>query len=231
MSLEQPQQPQPQQQQEEINNMSCKKRRTASPPVEGTALPLPLAAVAMMPSIGQEHQMEVNNNTIPSFPTMEDLLGLPVDILFRQIRGGRSGGKPLMTRLEAGTFVKITLLAQELDVLIKLTENIGKQHIQYKHLCDKIIMVCKGNTNKNKVGVTVNPWLTPLIPLMYSLLHPIPSSSTDNFDHKTAAKTSTAAAAAAAAEADVKEGNDHNTDMLFPFHLQCMILTIVLHNS
>ena len=165
------------QSQEEINNdnMSSKKRRTASPPVEGAAAAAALTTVVMMPSNRQEQQeVDNNNNTGPSsFPTMEDLLGLPVEILFRQIRSAKSSGsgKPLMTRLEAGTFVKITLLAQELDVLIKLAENVSKHHIQYKQLCDKIIIV----TAKGKNKVNVNPWLTPLLPLMYSLLHPVPS--------------------------------------------------------
>jgi hypothetical protein len=212
-------------QHEESNNpIMNKKRRTASPVADvggdgaaaGDGGGGSGATVAIMPSNRQEQVDSSDVCSFSSFPCMEDLLGLPVEILFRQIRTNKGGvksggGKPLMTRLEAGTFVKITLLAQELDILIQLTERVAKQQVQYKQLYDTIVVGVRRN---NKVSC-VNPWLTPLLPLMYSLLHPIPPSQAalteniDTVDHKAA--TETVATAVAAEDEAEKEGDDDDS--------------------
>jgi hypothetical protein len=116
----------------------------------------------------QQQQQQQGEEEPTGIASMEEFLGLPVEIIFRRIvhrsHRKRGHGKPLMTRTEASVFLKVTLLAQELDVLIRLTERVANQQRQAKQLYETI--VCNART--------VNPWLTPIIPLMYTLLHPPP---------------------------------------------------------
>lgn len=118
---------------------------------------------------------------------MESILGVPVDILYRNIEynnyfnnGGANdnaiaaghnppskasnnntvNNKPLLTRSEAETFVKVRLLAQELDVILQITEQVTERQHQAQRF--QQLILGKGTTSPN-------PWLTPLLPLLKEL--------------------------------------------------------------
>lgn len=54
--------------------------------------------------------------------SVEALLSVPVEIVFRKCSSQE--GRPLLTRAEAETFLKISFMAQEIDTLIALAEDI-----------------------------------------------------------------------------------------------------------
>ncbi|KAG7365354.1 hypothetical protein IV203_038557 [Nitzschia inconspicua] len=98
--------------------------------------------------------------------SMETILGVPVEILYRHINynnGNNSSSnndKPLLTRSEAKTFLKLQLLAQEMDVILQITEQVTQQQHQAKRF--------QALLERSK-----NPWLSPLLPLIKELTQSI----------------------------------------------------------
>ncbi|KAG7346053.1 hypothetical protein IV203_005121 [Nitzschia inconspicua] len=94
--------------------------------------------------------------------SMETILGVPVEFLYRHINynnGNNSSSnndKPLLTRSEAKTFLKLQLLAQEMDVILQITEQVTQQQSEAKRF--------QALLERSK-----NPWLSPLLPVIKEL--------------------------------------------------------------
>lgn len=71
--------------------------------------------------------------------SVHEFLSVPLQIIFRrQEGGGRRRHKPLMTRAEAHTFLTITELARELDVLVNLSSQALERKIQSRIITARI---------------------------------------------------------------------------------------------
>jgi hypothetical protein len=82
---------------------------------------------------------------------IETLLSVPVEIVFQY---SSQEGRPLLTRAEAETFLKVSFLAQEMDILIKTVEGILKQQRNcYQH-------------QRQLLNSNLHPMLRPVLPIM-----------------------------------------------------------------
>jgi hypothetical protein len=113
--------------------------------------------------------------------SMEDLLGVPAEFLYRQIdyqttttNSSSSNGKPLLTRSEAQVLMKIRLLAQEIDVITGLTERIAQRQNLARRLHT---MIVTSGTKQPKNAP--NPWITPLLPILKELTQTVEVSDGD----------------------------------------------------
>jgi hypothetical protein len=137
-------------------------------------------AAAEMEIDNQAESQEASHSQQQRHVSMENILGVPVEILYRHTdyhhnnncnnnkntnrspsseRAGPAAAnnhKPLLTRSEAETFLKIQLLAQEMDVILQTTEQVTQQQHQAKRF-------------QQLLEKASNPWLTPLLPLLKEL--------------------------------------------------------------
>jgi hypothetical protein len=92
-----------------------------------------------------EHERErITSNDRGGIFSVETMLSVPTDIIFRKVQN-----KPLLTRTEGQCFLRITMLAQELDALVDLTERMLHQRRQSREL-------------RQTLGDYSNPSLRPL---------------------------------------------------------------------
>jgi len=120
--------------------------------------------------------------------SVESILGIPVEILFRQVGGEEreiDGGKscsnmlpgdrnrrrPLLTRPEVEKFLRVTLLAQEIDILVDLAGNVLERRQCAKRIRRDLLLQGvyqeekEPNTTRN-TAPWKNPWLTTLGPIL-----------------------------------------------------------------
>ncbi len=121
-----------------------------------------------------------NVQEIDGGSSIEAALGVPSRILFRQVGGDckeNVGGKdnkslnrrrlrPLLSRQEAEQFLRVTLLAQEIDVLVDLSETVlEKRQFARRFRRDVLVQGSKAST-RDKDRTWKNPWLTTLGPVL-----------------------------------------------------------------
>lgn len=69
--------------------------------------------------------------SVPTIPcSCEEFLSIPLHIIFRQV----SNRKPLLTRSEAQTLLRIAHLARELDLLVSLTSRALERRVTCRHV-------------------------------------------------------------------------------------------------
>ena len=118
--------------------------------------------------------------------SIESALGVPSRILFRQVGGDRSkpGGasnaknninkedrrrlRPLLSRQEAEQFLRVTLLAQEIDVLVDLSETVLSRRQFARRFRREVLIQREGNAKdpELKDRPWKNPWLATLGPIL-----------------------------------------------------------------
>jgi hypothetical protein len=137
------------------NTLNCPKNMDASPQrmnVEDGRRP----PAAKRPRTDPDGQHEIDRYS------MEALLSVPVEIVFRKCSSQE--GRPLLTRAEAEAFLKISFMAQEIDTLIGLAEEIL---MQQRYCCQY---------KKELLESNLHPMLRPVIPII-SLLETQPKSA------------------------------------------------------
>jgi hypothetical protein len=113
--------------------------------------------------------------------SVESILGVPVEILFRQVGGEGIRRRPLLTRPEVEKFLRVTLLAQEIDVLVDLAGTVlNRQRFSQRFRRD-VLLQGEYQKEKEKTPNTTtttststirkkspwkNPWLTTLGPIL-----------------------------------------------------------------
>ena len=114
--------------------------------------------------------------------SIESALGVPTRILFRRVGGDRkeaentSDGeqssnkkesrrrlRPLLSRQEAEQFLRLTLLAQEIDVLVSLSETVLSRRQFARRFRRQVLMQRDAN---DKDRPWKNPWLATLGPIL-----------------------------------------------------------------
>ena len=127
-----------------------------------------------------------NNNNSNSNPniqppalvsTIESLLAVPLEIIFRQISNANNSnnnkGKPLLTRAEARCFLKIAMLAQEMDCLVQTSNEALNQRLWCRSFGQTLLLhgtpqpspaaTADGSATTSSV---CNPFLRPMLPLL-----------------------------------------------------------------
>ena len=117
-----------------------------------------------------------NVQEIDGGSSIEAALGVPSRILFRQVGGdckasGNVGGnkrrlRPLMSRQEAEQFLRLTLLAQEIDVLVDLSETVLEKRQFARRFRRDVLMQDSTKSTPNKDPPWKNPWLSTLGPIL-----------------------------------------------------------------
>jgi hypothetical protein len=126
--------------------------------------------------------------------SVESILGVPVEILFRQVGGSegkerdtdrnkvtsRRQQRPLLTRPEVDKFLRVTLLAQEIDVLVDLAGTVLNRQRCVQRFRRDVLLQGKyqeeegeekepnttTDTIRNTAAPWKNPWLTTLGPIL-----------------------------------------------------------------
>jgi hypothetical protein len=119
--------------------------------------------------------------------SIESALGVPTRILFRQVGGDRkeeegasnaniSSGKkkkkrrlrPLLSRQEAEQFLRLTLLAQEIDILVDLSETVLSRRQFARRFRREVLMQsdAKSAPASSNDRPWRNPWLATLGPIL-----------------------------------------------------------------
>jgi hypothetical protein len=121
-------------------------------------------------AIDRDHNIHTTTPSSQSL-SIEDMLGVPVEIMVRPLSyerqhrcGRKRTGKPLLTRAEANLFLRLRLLAQEMDIITALSEKVLYQQRTARQLRHKLI----DRRMKNGDG-NANPWLIPLLPILREL--------------------------------------------------------------
>ncbi len=119
---------------------------------------------------------------IDGFSSIESALGVPTRILFRRVGGDRKEGestsdgkhssnkkisrrrlRPLLSRQEAEQFLRLTLLAQEIDALVDLSETVLSRRQFARRFRRQVLMQRDAN---DKDRPWKNPWLATLGPIL-----------------------------------------------------------------
>eukprot|EP00536_Pseudo-nitzschia_multiseries_P001925 jgi/Psemu1/283357/fgenesh1_pg.25_\ len=116
--------------------------------------------------------------------SVESVLGVPAQILFRQVGGDRNGimntkdekgvvlgrrrRRPLLTRQEVEQFLRLTLLAQEIDVLLDLSETVLSRRRFARRFRRDVLMQRQSETrgSSSSDATWKNPWLITLGPIL-----------------------------------------------------------------
>ena len=116
--------------------------------------------------------------------SVESVLGVPSNILFRRVAGRR----PLLTRPEVEKFLRVTLLAQEIDVLVRLSSKVLERHRFSKTIRHHVLL--QRDTKDESVGDDpipwTNPYLTPIVIILdvlegqQILSHELPKTERNN---------------------------------------------------
>jgi hypothetical protein len=134
-------------------------------------------------NLEQGNHLDVHSNReCPSSITAEDcttldhLLSVPLDIIFRQIltdtkNNEQQQGKPLLTRAEARCLLRISSLSQEWDLLMKTQTDSLQRSVWTKYFQQKILTgnphgmaAAAAASHSNKSNS--HPYLRPLIPIL-----------------------------------------------------------------
>jgi hypothetical protein len=131
--------------------------------------------------------------------SMESILGIPMEFLFREVGGGGAGrcsngmttptsttttssnnsrsnnttNRPIMNRIEADQFIKVTMLSQEFDVVVQLVEQVLKEQQLVRRFKTNIV---------TKYGPT-NPYILPLLPILTILEQQQQSNNCNSNNH------------------------------------------------
>ena len=121
-----------------------------------------------------------NVQEIDGGSSIEAALGVPSRILFRQVGGdckesesvggnkslNRRRLRPLMSRQEAEQFLRLTLLAQEIDILVDLSETVLEKRQFARRFRRDVLMQDSTKSTPNKDQPWKNPWLSTLGPIL-----------------------------------------------------------------
>ncbi|VEU34108.1 unnamed protein product [Pseudo-nitzschia multistriata] len=143
-----------------------------------SAIPFPLSVDAGPIFTEVEDQVD-------GYASVESVLGVPAYILFRRVGGndddiksndtGVKNGKdhrprrrrPLLTRQEMEQFLRLTLLAQEIDVLVNLSETVLSRRRFARHFRRSILMQEHPDSKPHSGDAPwKNPWLVTLGPIL-----------------------------------------------------------------
>jgi hypothetical protein len=102
-------------------------------------------------------------------PSMESLLAAPPEILYRTV-GPENSPRALLTGAEAECFLKVALLAQELDILLELAE----ESLSQQRFC---------RTYKQRLQKAKHPLLYPIIPIVH-LMEKQPKPELQHIKHQ-----------------------------------------------
>ncbi len=125
--------------------------------------------------------------------SIESALGVPRTILFRQVGGdkkeaensnnskeGRRRLRPLLSRQEAEQFLRLTLLAQEIDVLVDLSETVLARRQFARRFRREVLMHQDTNDLASNDRLWKNPWLATLGPILDVLENGQPNPTIEN---------------------------------------------------
>jgi hypothetical protein len=121
--------------------------------------------------------------------SIESALGVPSTILFRRVGGERKvpegdnhakdntgktssnnerrrRSRPLLSRQEAEQFLRLTLLAQEIDVLVDLSEAVLSRREFARRFRRDVLMQQNAGAYASNENAWKNPWLAPLGPIL-----------------------------------------------------------------
>uniref|UniRef100_A0A6U9X154 Uncharacterized protein n=1 Tax=Pseudo-nitzschia australis TaxID=44445 RepID=A0A6U9X154_9STRA len=124
-------------------------------------------------------------DVVDGYSSVESVLGVPTQILFRQVGGdgknkdGKNNGtrrkrrRPLLTRQEMEQFLRLTLLAQEIDVLVDLSETVlSRRRFARRFRHDILMQRDPGVSESSSSALSSpdipwkNPWLITLGPIL-----------------------------------------------------------------
>ena len=115
--------------------------------------------------------------------SIESALGVPTKIIFRRVGGDRKEPttrthanekqqrkrpRPLLSRQEAEQFLRLTLVVQEIDVLVDLSETVLSRRRFARRFRHGVLMQRgdDADTNDPQQNAWKNPWLTTLGPIL-----------------------------------------------------------------
>jgi hypothetical protein len=129
-------------------------------------------------------------NPIDGQYSVESLLAVPLEVIFREIGGGstptttravaslpatETNGKPWLTRAEAHCLLRVSMLAHELDVLVRLSEQALSQQQWRRSFRERLIHNSQANQDRHgtteespvieRVAV-VHPFLRAVFPIL-----------------------------------------------------------------
>ena len=103
--------------------------------------------------------------------SVESLLSVPLEVIFREIGDGntqtaqspsQATRKPWLTRAEAHCLLRVSMLAHELDVLVRLSEDALARRQWGQSFCRKLVHT-EPRDDKESAKVLVHPLLRPII--------------------------------------------------------------------
>ena len=106
--------------------------------------------------------------------SVESLLSVPLEVVFREIGDGntqtaqsacQATRKPWLTRAEAQCLLRVSMLAHELDVLTRLSEDALARRQWGQSFCRKVLHT-EPRKEKESAKVLVHPFLRPIVPIL-----------------------------------------------------------------
>jgi len=130
-------------------------------------------------SCSNDASVPSNPDSIQSPSTIESLLAVPLNVIFREIPSSnkvsptkgsttsKQGGKPLLTRAEAKCLLQVTMLAQEMDCLVQTSTEILSQRKWCRSFGQKLLQQQhQTNVDHGTTTTCCNPFLRPLLPIL-----------------------------------------------------------------